>query len=73
MADTANPENLTAAGAPAPLIRSIGWSILAALAAYLITNALVVGFGFSYVLEIFSGGGIKSAVPIGIYVVLIGA
>lgn len=45
--------------------------MLAALAAYLINNALVVGFGFSYALQIFSGGGAKSAATIAVYVVLI--
>ena len=60
-------------GAPAPLIRALGWAILAALAAYLINNALVVGFGYSYALQIFSGGGAKSAVTVAVYLVLIAA
>ncbi len=53
------------------MIRAFGWAMLAALAAYLINNALVVGFGFSYALQIFSGGGAKSAVLIAVYVILI--
>ncbi len=73
MANTATLDDLAASGAPAPLIRAIGWAILAALAAYLINNALVVGFGFTYALELFTGGGTTSAVTFGIYVVLIAA
>ena len=73
MANTATTDDLAASGAPAPLIRAIGWAILAALAAYLINNVLVVGFGFTYVLDLFNGAGTTSAVTFGIYVVLIAA
>lgn len=33
-------------GAPAPVIRTIGWAILAVMVAFLINNVLIVGYGF---------------------------
>ena len=53
------------------LIRSIGWVMLAVLAAFLINNALIVGFGFPFAMALFTGGGALAGVTFGIYVVAI--
>ncbi len=74
MAEAVDIQELEKKGAPAPIIRSIGWVMLAMLAAYLINNALVVGFGFPYAMTILSGGGGAAMVTTGIYLVaLVGA
>ncbi|MCP5036273.1 MAG: TRAP transporter small permease subunit [Rhodobacteraceae bacterium] len=71
MAQAGQAENLRAKGDPAPLIRSIGWILLAVLAAFLINNALVVGFDFPYATALFSGGGAMAGVTFGIYIIAI--
>ncbi len=48
---------------PAPMVRMIGWAMLASLAAFMINNVLVVGFGFPGTVAAFSGqGGMVSVV-----------
>lgn len=59
-------------GAPAPLIRLVGWTVLGALAAFLINNILNVGFGFPTAGSAFSGGGAAAFIPILVYVLAIG-
>ncbi len=71
MAQTGQMDDVRAQGNPAPLIRSIGWVMLAVLAAYLINNALVVGFGFPYAMTLFSDGGSMAGVTFGIYMIAI--
>ncbi|HGG03919.1 MAG TPA: TRAP transporter small permease subunit [Aliiroseovarius sp.] len=74
MAEAVDIRDLENSGAPAPFVRSIGWVMLAMLAAFLINNALVVGYGFPYAMTILSGGGGAAMVTVGIYLIgLIGA
>ncbi len=58
-------------GDPAPVTRIFGWSILAALAAYLINNVLTVGFDYPFASSIFSGGGTAAILPVLVYVTTI--
>lgn len=71
MAETGQTDGVHGQNDPAPLIRSIGWVMLAVLAAYLINNALVVGFGFPYAMKLFDGGGAMAGVTFGVYMVAI--
>ncbi|WGI20366.1 TRAP transporter small permease subunit [Amylibacter sp. IMCC11727] len=57
-------------GSPAPLIRLIGWTMLAVLAAFLINNVLNVGFEFPHVTALFDGN-MGALVPALIYVIAI--
>ncbi len=57
-------------GSPAPLIRLIGWTMLAVLAAFLINNVLNVGFEFPHVTALFDGN-MGALVPALIYVAAI--
>ncbi|NOX73502.1 MAG: permease, partial [Alphaproteobacteria bacterium] len=59
-------------GEPAPIARIFGWSIIGALAAYLINNVLTVGFDYPFASSIFSGGGSAAIVPVLVYMVAIG-
>lgn len=47
MTDSSVAADVKKIGTPAPLIRSFGWAILGALAAFLTNNVLVVGFDFT--------------------------
>lgn len=67
MAVTDEAAELPRFGDPAPIIRIFGWSILGALAAFLVNNVLVIGYGFLPVSSIFSDGGGASMVPILVY------
>jgi len=58
---------------PAPIWRAFGWGVLGALAAFLINNALVVGWGAARLQDMFSGGVTAALQPILIYIVCIGA
>ena len=46
MTSLSDPTDIPQSGAPAPIIRIIGWGMLGALAAFLINNVLVVAFEF---------------------------
>lgn len=58
-------------GEPAPIARIFGWSIIGALAAYLINNVLTVGFDYPFASSIFSGGGSAAILPVLVYVTMI--
>ncbi|MEM7547312.1 MAG: TRAP transporter small permease subunit [Pseudomonadota bacterium] len=57
-------------GAPAPMVRLLGWGMLAILAAYLINNVLVVFHGFPGAAAAFSGGGLMALIQAAIFVIL---
>lgn len=57
-------------GRPAPIIRSIGWAILAVLAAFLVNNVLNVGYGIPSATGAFSGEPL-AFVPVAVYVAAI--
>ncbi len=54
-------------GAPAPLVRIFGWVSLTVLAAFMINNVLIVGFGFPAIATVFSGGGTAAFVSLAVY------
>jgi len=55
-------------GDPAPIVRFFGWGMLAVLAAFLINNVLIVGWGFPSLRDYFSGGsGSLGFVPFAVY------
>ncbi len=72
MSATDLPEGVERFGDPAPLVRGFGWGTLGALAAFLIVNALNVGFGMASTADMLTGGA-GMAVPLAIYVAGIGA
>jgi len=72
MSDTGNAVEIERYGRPAPVTRLIGWTILGALAAFLIGNILQVGFGFGSATATFRGD-LSGALPLLIYVITIGA
>jgi len=53
-------------GRPAPIVRMFGWSMLTLLAAFLINDVLMVGFGYPSAFTAFSAGG-KALVTAAIY------
>ncbi|MEM8751349.1 MAG: TRAP transporter small permease subunit [Pseudomonadota bacterium] len=61
-------------GRPAPVVRLFGWGMLAFLAAFLINNALIVGFGLPSMSALLNGaeGGALGAVPLLVYVATLG-
>ncbi|WP_298570482.1 TRAP transporter small permease subunit [uncultured Aliiroseovarius sp.] len=60
-------------GPPALVARTFGWSVLAALAAFLINNVLVVWFGFPGLRGLTAGGSAGAMVNLALYVIAIGA
>lgn len=56
-------------GAPAPVVRLFGWSMLVGMAAYLINNFLYVRLDWPGAVAAFSGGGPTSMVQLALYVV----
>lgn len=48
-------EILSPRGAPAPLVRFFGWTVLTVLAAFLVNNILIVWFGFPALGTLFGG------------------
>ncbi|MFC3117418.1 hypothetical protein ACFOHS_00435 [Jhaorihella thermophila] len=56
MADTSDLDNISPFGPPAPIPRLFAWSMLAVLAAFLVNNVLVVGYGFPGLKALFAGG-----------------
>ena len=72
MSDKDDVAGIERYGKPAPVIRTIGWSILAILAAFLINNILIVGFGFSGPESLLQGK-LTGLVPTLLYVVTIAA
>jgi len=58
-------------GNPALVTRITGWTILGGLAAFLLNNILIVGFGFSYPPTLLAGN-MGGLLPAAVYVVAIG-
>ena len=57
-------------GDPAPIVRLFGWGMLAVLAAFLLNNVLIVGWGLPSLQDYFSGdAGSQGFVPLAVYVV----
>ncbi len=71
MSTASDPEFLSPYGEPAPVIRIFGWAMLAVLAAFLINNVLIVGYGFPTLGSLFSGGGAGAWVVAGVYAIAI--
>ena len=71
MADAGVAVEISRQGAPAPVVRIIGWSILSILVAFLTNNVLNVGFGVPSATTAFSGGDAKSFIPLAIYAVAV--
>ncbi len=59
-------------GNPAVLTRLVGWAIIASLAAFLINNILIEGFGLGSAGDLFSGD-MSGLLPFLVYVAFIGA
>ena len=55
MADDVDRAPIPRYGNPAPIVRMLGWAMLAYLAAFLINNVLNVGFGFPNALALLKG------------------
>ncbi len=72
MSVTDLPEGVEQFGNPAPVVRAFGWGMLGALAAFLIVNALNVGFGMASTADMLTGGEGMVA-PLLVYLVCIGA
>ncbi|MEM7294239.1 MAG: permease, partial [Pseudomonadota bacterium] len=72
MAENGESAGLPREGTPAPIVRSMGWAMLAILAAFLINNVLNVGFGLPTALSLFDEGGSTALVPWAVYIVCIG-
>lgn len=64
MSDTTTMPPLQREGAPALLVRCFGWGMLGFLAAYMINNVLVVGFGMPGAGKALSGGGMASIIQL---------
>lgn len=57
---------------PAPLVRGFGWIMLALLAAYMLNNVLMVGFGFPGAATVTAGGGLAAALQVALFALAIG-
>ncbi|MDF1721200.1 MAG: TRAP transporter small permease subunit [Minwuia sp.] len=73
MTDSSMTMDIPRYGRPAPVIRIIGWSLLAFLTAFLIENVLIVGFDFPGSLRAFSDGGALAWLQLLIYGVALAA
>lgn len=70
MAETHATHAVPKEGAPAPIVRLIGWGMLAVLAGYIINNFLQVGYGMPSFSEALTGqGGFGAIIIIGVYAV----
>ncbi|MCI5039077.1 MAG: TRAP transporter small permease subunit [Donghicola eburneus] len=72
MTSITDSHEIARTGAPAPLVRMFGWGMMAALAAFLINNILVVGFGFAGVRGALNGGGMTGWANVLVYAIAIG-
>lgn len=68
MSTTEDTEFLSPYGAPAPIVRYFGWSMLALIAAFLINNVLIVAYDFPTLKAAFDGSDGKVWVLVAIYV-----
>ncbi|MBL4757583.1 MAG: TRAP transporter small permease subunit [Rhizobiales bacterium] len=71
MSDRGGVAGIERHGQPAPVTRIVGWSMLGVLAAFLINNVLIVGFGFTGPESILASKS-TSIVPTLLYVIAIG-
>lgn len=72
MTVTTNLGPVSRLGEPALIVRIIGWGTLAVLAAFLINNVLIVGYGYQGPLSLFTGtGGTAAYLPLAIYALAI--
>ena len=69
-ADTTEPRF---SGNPAPGWRALGWALLGALAAFLVNNILVVGFGGAHLSSLFTEGLAAAWLPLAVYALFMGA
>ncbi|MCG6902728.1 MAG: permease, partial [Rhodobacter sp.] len=53
MSTTSDPVDLSPYGAPAPIVRMFGWGMLGLLAAFFISNILIVGYDFPPLVTLF--------------------
>lgn len=72
MTSITDPVEIPRTGAPAPVVRVFGWGMLGVLAAFLINNVLVVGFGFAGVRGAVFGGEMTGWINVLIYAICIG-
>lgn len=72
MTSITDPVEISRTGPPAPLVRMFGWGMLGVLAAFMINNVLVVGFGFAGVRGALNGGALTGWANILIYAIAIG-
>ena len=60
-------------GQPAPIARLFGWYMIAALAAFLINNVLIVGYGMPTAGAVLSDGfSIQGSVTPAVYIIALG-
>ena len=69
-ADTIEPRF---SGDPAPGWRALGWALLGTLAAFLVNNILVIGFGGAHLSSLFTEGLGAAWVPLAVYAIFMGA
>lgn len=67
MSTASDPDILPRHGTPAPLTRVFGWAMLAVLAAFMINNVFIVGWGFPKPTQAFGGDG-RAWLLVAIYV-----
>lgn len=72
MANNSTHPDIPRHGDPAILARLFGWSMLTVLAAFLINNVLVVGFGFSGTRAFLSGAAYDGWIHVALYAVALG-
>jgi len=72
MSDKGDAATMARHGNPAVLTRLVGWAIIGSLAAFLVNNVLIQGFGLGSAASVFSGN-FSGVVPLLAYVVAIGA
>ncbi len=70
MSTASDPDTVSPLGLPAPGTRLFGWGMLAILAAFMLNNVLIVGYGFPTLGAVLTGDP-KAYVIAGVYVVFI--
>ena len=70
MSTAPDPDVLSRHGTPAPVTRVFGWAMLSVLAAFMINNVFIVGWGFPKPTQAFGGDG-RALLLVAIYVLLV--
>lgn len=70
MSTVSDPDILSRRGTPALVTRAFGWAMLSALAAFMINNVFIVGWGFPKPTQAFGGDG-RAWLLVAIYVLLV--